>query len=218
MPAEGRLGDSLKDRVLRWRRCSAFLPDCRQNRDCTRACFVRADVVRAVDYPPDVLAVILTVYNEPLPVSNVMHGFAKPERPDSGFGTGDGCHHSALLYHFRHDVHSHRLPRYCRKRGSPSLCRLGARSAERRQRERTDTAHGQTFLAFVPSATDRTGQGTGSAESLLCIEHLGGTCSPAPDHDGVPVGSPVLLHRGTESTTVLPEAANLTEKEVISIG
>ena len=40
-----------------------------------------------------------------------------------------------LLYHFRHDVHSHRFPRHFRERRSPSLCRLGARSAEGRHRD-----------------------------------------------------------------------------------
>ena len=43
------------------------------------------------------------------------------------------------------------------------------------------TAHGHPFHAFVPSATDRTGQGTGSAEFLQCIEHLGRTCPVAPN-------------------------------------
>ena len=66
-------------------------------------------------------------------------------------------------------------------------------------------------LAVVPSATDRTGQGSGSAECFQCIEQLSGTCAPVSGHVGVRVGS-LHLERQYRNRTAAWRPAGGTER------
>ncbi len=96
-----------------------------------------------------------------------------------------------LLYHFRHDVHSHRFPRHCRVRRSSPLCRLGARSAERRRWSRHRNEPGRRLKA-------RDGFSTGIRLQLI-HSHLPCSFLILRSHEAGSAGGSVVLvdPRGT---------------------